>query len=158
MLAVSQVASPSAVDVILDTGNNKVTDVQLELIFDPNIIANITIQPGSFFGTNTPLLNAIDQKRGRISFAIGTTPSQAAKKGKGAVARIIFVPASRQITETKISFLPKTVVLAEDKSGSVLKGSTDAKILLFPSPTRIPTKSVYIAPTVSASPTATLTP
>lgn len=153
-LAVSSLASPSAVNVVLDAGGNEITDVQLELTFDPDVLTSITIEPGTFFGINTPLLNAVDQKRGRISFAIGTTPSQTAKKGKGVVARITFLPISRMTTETKISFLTKTVVLAKDGNGSVLKASIDARILLFPSPTKsvpAPTKKPSITPVQSGS-------
>ena len=150
-LVVSSIASESAVHVILDTGNNKVTDVQLELTFDPDVLSSVIIESGPFFGMNTPLLNTVDQKRGRISFAIGTTPSQPAKKGKGAVAKITLQPNSRKTEETKISFLAKTVVLAEGQNGSVLKSSTDARILLFPSPTLTPTKSASVIPTASTS-------
>src|SRR3989344_580334 len=50
-LDVSSSASPSAIEVLLDTGNNKVTDIQLELTFDPDVLTSITVESGPFFGT-----------------------------------------------------------------------------------------------------------
>src|SRR5687767_6354561 len=53
----ASVSSPSgSVDVVLDSGTNKATAVQLELSYDPKVLSNVDITPGNFFDNAIVLL------------------------------------------------------------------------------------------------------
>lgn len=114
----------------ISTGKNKATAVQLELQYDPALLANVAVVPGPFFANPSILLNEIDTKTGRISYAFGVGLSDPAVIGKGIVASITFsVKAKSNLAapeKTAIIFLPKTLVTAEGIVQSVLKTSTNA--------------------------------
>jgi len=119
----------NTIDVLVNTGTNKLTAIQLELSYDPKIISNVSIKPGSFIEAPFPLLNNIDQANGRISYALGLAPSATAKTGSGVIATISFraqLPAGQQ---TEIMVLPKSLVTAQGVVPSVLKSYTGATIV-----------------------------
>lgn len=119
------------IDVTIATEVNDVSAVQLELEYEPTVITNVVVKPGTFFDNPLNLLNTNDQKTGRISYALGVTDKQAAHKGTGTVATITFrkVPTTTAQT-TELKFLPKTIVTAISVSPSVLKTMTGATINL----------------------------
>src|SRR5258708_3944330 len=45
------------VDITMDTSDNKVTAVQLELGYDPHIIGNVKVVPGPLFANPVVLIN-----------------------------------------------------------------------------------------------------
>lgn len=147
-LAVSTSTPSATVDVVIDSGNNKVTAVQLELSYDPKVISQVDIATPSagtsFFDNPVTLLKTIDTVKGTISYAIGIQPTGTAKKGKGTVAIISFRPIGSAPQTTSIIFLPKTLVTAEGISISVLKeslGTTISLISSFSPPTQPATNS-----------------
>jgi hypothetical protein len=107
--------------VNITTGKNKVTAVQLELQFDPLLLSNIAVTPDSFFLNPSVLLNQIDYKTGRISYAFGIGPTGQGITGQGTVANLTFSVKAGTPVKTAIIFLPKTLVTAEGISKSVLK-------------------------------------
>lgn len=136
-------ATPSSytTDVVINTGQNKITEVQLELSYDPAVLTKVNIEPGPFFLNPKILLKNVDEKNGRITFALAPSDALAAL-GQGIVAKISF-RASKNISPTKIEFLPKTKVSALDTSESVLKSTVGA------------TFSLGTVPTLIVSPTST---
>lgn len=116
-------------DVIVNSNINTVNAVQLELAFDPKILSNISITPGTFFAKPVVLIKNIDYKLGRISYAIGIQPADYGKKGQGTIAAITFsyLPTA---TSTTITFLPKTLVAAEGVTQSVLRDAQPVNISL----------------------------
>lgn len=106
----------------ISTGKNKVTAVQLELQYDPRILTNVTVVSGPFFTNPEILLNQIDFKAGRISYAFGVGLEEEGIIGQGTVATLNF-SINESAEETAILFLPKTLVTAEGISESVLKQS-----------------------------------
>lgn len=136
-------ATPSSytTDVVINTGQNKVTAVQLELLFDPNMLTKVNIQPGSFFINPAVVLKNIDLENGRITYAISPGDGMGVL-GQGIIAKISFT-ASNKSKPINIDFLPKTKVSAEDVSESVLKSTVGA---LF---------NLGTIPTLIVSPTAT---
>jgi hypothetical protein len=132
------VASPSSmykVDVKIQSNDNKITAVQLEMSFDPNVLSNVDIQPGQFIQTPVILLKKVDQTQGRISFAEGVPLGQKGLMGTGTVATITFTPISQ--TQTSINFLPKTQVTAQGLVQSVLRSSSGGMFTfpaLYPTP------------------------
>jgi hypothetical protein len=116
--------------VTISTGENKVTAVQLELQYDPNILINIEVVPGPFFANPQILLNQIDIKAGRISYALGIGQNEKATTGSGTVANITFSVESKIPEKTAIIFLPKTLVTAEGINGSALKRTNVGQFLV----------------------------
>jgi hypothetical protein len=131
------VSTPSSVfalnyslPVTISTGGNKVTAVQLELQYDPNILTNIEVVPGPFFANPQILLNQIDIKVGRISYALGIGQNEKATTGSGTAVNITFSVKSKLPEKTAIIFLPKTLVTAEGINGSALKRTNVGQFLV----------------------------
>jgi len=110
----------------ITTGENKVTAVQLEMQYDPEVLTNVQVAPGSFFRNPTMLLNQIDEKTGRISYAFGVNPTDQGVVGNGVIAILRFKAKTGTPMQTQITFLPKTLVTAENINESVLKTTNDA--------------------------------
>jgi len=110
----------------ISTGKNKVTAVQLELQYDPLILTNVAVTPASFFAKPDILLNQIDTKTGRISYAldVGLTTLQGVV-GRGTVANLTFSVKAGTPEQTAIIFLPKTLVADQEIKGNVLKQTTN---------------------------------
>lgn len=119
-------ATPSGTfttDVNINTEDQSVTAVQLELSYDPFAITDVDITPGSFIKNPIVLLKNIDEKNGKVSYALGVPLGQKGVSGQGVVATLSF--SKNKITGTStISFDPKTLVSAEGIAQSVLKGAT----------------------------------
>jgi len=107
--------------VNISTGTNKVTAVQLELQYDPAALTYVAIAPGPFFAKPDVLSNQIDAKTGRITYAFGAGLTGKAIAGEGIVANITFSAKVQTLTNTSITFLPKTLVTAEGINDSILK-------------------------------------
>lgn len=115
--------------VNIETGKNKVTAVQLELQFDPQVLTNVVVTLGSFFKNPQVLLSQIDTKTGRISYAFGIGLADQGVMGKGVVATLTF-GAVRTPQQTSILFLPKSLVTAEGITQSVLKQTNNIQIVV----------------------------
>ncbi|HWY79418.1 MAG TPA: cohesin domain-containing protein, partial [Candidatus Sulfotelmatobacter sp.] len=79
-----------SVDVTIDTSDNNVTAVQLELGYDPNIVSNVKVTPGPLFTNPVVLINKNNPQTGRYTYAFGITPNAQAVKGTGVVATVTF--------------------------------------------------------------------
>ena len=131
-------ATPSGykTDVQISTGKNEATAVQLEIVYDPKILTNVDIQPGSFFTDPTILLKQIDSVKGKITYVLGIGLGQKAVTGNGTVATITFSQISGQTKiKTPINFGAKTVVTAVGYPQSVLLKSTGVLFSIAPTPT-----------------------
>lgn len=136
------ISSRSAVaKVEINSYGNKVTAVQLEISFDPKKITKITLSPGDALQNAVVLLNNVDMKEGRVSYALGIAPSGNAMITKGIIATIVFQTLLASGEQTTLNFLPKSLVAAEGVASSVLKSSTGT-IILFVAPTTIPTTPI----------------
>ena len=119
-----------SIPVNIETGKNKVTAVQLELQFDPKVLTNVVVTPGSFFKNPVILLNQIDAKTGRISYAFGINPTDQAVMGQGIIATLTFGTKTTALEQTQILFLPKTLVTAENITESVLKQTNNIQFII----------------------------
>lgn len=121
------------IDVMINTGENQVSGVQLEISYDPAIISNLTVTPGDFLqNAVNPDANS-NNPPGRYTFFYGTLSG--GSNGTGRVATIRYtkargVPAT--VTETEIQLLPQTIVTMPGQYNSVLKEATGATVLLTP--------------------------
>lgn len=123
------IASPSgSLNVTVDTGQNKVNAVQIELGFDPQAFSVIDIIAGKFFDNPVVLLKNVDLKNGKISFALALPPTAPGKTGTGTVAVINFTTTIASGGKTELSLLPKSSATADKVKPSVLKKATGATI------------------------------
>jgi hypothetical protein len=119
-----------SVPINISTGKNKVTAVQLEMQYDPQVITKVTVVPGPFFTKPEVLLEQIDEKTGRITYAFGSGLTEPSVVGQGIVANLTFEAKATPLQTTIISFLPKTLVTAEGINQSVLKQTNDIQIII----------------------------
>lgn len=123
---ISVPSSPTQiVNVVADTGTNKVTGIQLELSFDPKLITGVTVAAGNFIPEPVELLNKINSTDGRITYVIGVPIGGSGVQGRGTIATISYTEAGAEGELVEIKFLPKTLVAIEGFSASALKSSTD---------------------------------
>ncbi len=122
-------STPASVNVDVDSGRDNLTAVQLELSYDPQMLTDVVITSGSYFTNSTVLLNKIDTKNGKISYAIAIPPSGAVKQGQGTVATISFKSNLQAGAKTEIKFLPSTIVTAKGVKESVLKSALGTVIV-----------------------------
>lgn len=117
--------------VIINSGTNELTGVQLELIYNPNEINSVKIEEGDYFKNQVILLKEVNQQAGRATLAVGIQPGGDAVTGEGRVAVLSFVPKTG-VTKTTVKFLNKTQIAAKDVRKSVLKTSIDGKFTIEP--------------------------
>ncbi|MGA2911845.1 MAG: cohesin domain-containing protein [Candidatus Levyibacteriota bacterium] len=122
-------------NVLISTGNNKITAVQLEIAYDPKVLTNVDIAPGTFLTMPVVLLKKIDTVNGRLSYALGMSPSQKPTGGNGTVATLTFstIPGTTA-TQTPLNFEPKTAATAVGYAPSVLKQATGVIVTFSPTP------------------------
>lgn len=114
-------------NVAVSSGENRVTAIQLELTYNPDLVSDVTIEPGPFLTDPVVLLNRVNEDTGRISLALGMSPGQEPTQGEGVAAVIKFTPLAQEGT-TAINFLPTTQVTAVGQNKSVLKSTQGATI------------------------------
>ena len=118
-------AKTYSANIDVDSSSDKLTAVQIELKYDPQVLTQVDITPGNFFQNPVVLLKRIDGVNGTVSYALGVTGD--AVSGKGVVAKLEFSQAPAPISDTyftSIDFLSKSTVAAEDSDKTVLKKST----------------------------------
>lgn len=125
-------SSATTVDVVIDTGGDQVRSVQLEIAYDPKVLKNVTIQPGTFF-TNPSVLpvGGVNQKTGRITFAVVPSSFTESKTGTGIVATLSFTPVlTASNSSTEITLLDKSLVSGGARGQNVLIKTTGTKVML----------------------------
>ncbi len=127
----SGIAKTYSLPIIINTRTNKVTSVQLELSFDPNILTDVKITPSNFFKNPSVILNKINSDTGRISYALSATQPEGSKQGESTLALLTFevrVPS----VPSAITFLSRTFVTAEGLDSSALKSTNSAQLSFNP--------------------------
>ena len=119
------------IEILIDTGKNVVSGVELYLSFDPEKLKVERVEPGSFFENPNILLNEADQKEGKISFALGTFSP---KSGVGSLATLTFrvIGTTPETQPTIVSFMDKTKVAEVGETESVLAKTEEARCVLLP--------------------------
>ncbi len=112
------------VNVNLDTSDNEVTAVQLEIAYDPNFISNVKVTPTDLFTSPVVFINNNNAKTGRYTYAFGIMPNHNAVKGIGSAATITFTALNKPGETSQLSLLPTTLVTARGVTSSVLKSAT----------------------------------
>lgn len=115
-------------EVLINTNGNKVTSVQLELSLDSKLLKDFEVKSGNFFESGVEFIKKIDEKNGRITYALGAAAESEGVSGKAIVATIYYSSVTNKEIITAINFLPKTEVSAVTFSGSALSGTFDGLI------------------------------
>ena len=113
--------------ILINTGTNKVTAVQLELSFDPNILTNVNITPSTFFKNPNVVINKINTDTGKISYALAATQPEGSKQGEDTLVTLTFEARILSVSSA-ITFLPRTFVTAEGLDSSALKSTNSAEL------------------------------
>lgn len=148
-----------SVAVTMDTQDNPVTIVQLEISYDPKALTNVKVIPGTLFSANpVPIQNIVDPKTGTITYWIGLGPGASQKpfSGTGTVATISFTTAAPSSVPTAITLMKTSLVAARGIGDSVLKNKEDVKAMISVTgqakvTTSVP--AVPVTPVVSPAPT-----
>lgn len=124
--------SATTVNVEIDTGTNEVSAVQLEIQYDPSVLTNMRVTPGDFFPTPNVLpIGGVDQRNGRITYAIGPANIRQSQKGTGTVAVLHFTPRTvAGVTESEITLLESSLVTQLGQAKSVLKERKSTRVVL----------------------------
>lgn len=154
------------VNVLLNTGANHISGVQLELSFDPKVLTNVSATPGAMFLNPQIVTNNVDTQDGRISFAY-TLSTPAIQNSAGIAAVLTFMPnpnaldaAGKRITQTTISLLAKSEVTQQGITQSVLNQTsfTNIATISFVTPTPVPTLQSSPSAQTKLSPSQQVTP
>jgi hypothetical protein len=122
----SSKTAQQTVSVVVDTNINPVNGVQIELAYDPTVLTNVAVAPGTFFKQPTILLKNINTTDGRVSYALTEQLDVPGHVGKGTVAYVSFdILPQAKATKTTIHFLPKSAVAADRILESVLRKTMD---------------------------------
>lgn len=109
------------VDVTMDTSDNAVTAVQLELQYDPMVLSNVQVVAGPLFQNPVVLINKNDTKTGRVTYAFGILPNHQTVQGTGSIATITYTVKASAGKQADITLLPSSLVTARGVAESVLK-------------------------------------
>lgn len=118
--------SASTVDVYFDSKEHTIDSIQLELVYDPDVLTNVSIAapPVNFFGETGDYLvpmQIVDNENGRIRYAIAMTPESEAVWGVGAVAQISFsLNPQSTATQTQIEVMDRSMAVETTSHESVL--------------------------------------
>lgn len=110
-----------SVEVNIDTSDNQVTAIQLEIAYDPNIITNIKVSPGPLFANAVMLMNHNKKTAGRYVYALGIMPNSPTINGNGQAATITFTAIGKAGQTSQLALLPTSLATARGISNSVLK-------------------------------------
>lgn len=132
----SQTKSPSdsfTVKVMMDTGANLVTGIDLRLSFETNNIEVTSISKGAAVtNLDTTITNNVNNSQGKIAFAIFTLDAAKAVTGTGLEALIINgkIKDSAINGSSIISFEPATSASGSNEGVNIITGTTPGTIII----------------------------
>ncbi|TXH07976.1 MAG: hypothetical protein E6Q06_00895 [Candidatus Moraniibacteriota bacterium] len=111
---------------MIDTAANRVSGAELHVQFDPSQISleQISASPVFSLSLQNPV---IDNAKGEASVALGVPLGQPAVSGRYAVANFLF-RAERAISATEVVFSERSLVAADNETGSVIREIRSARI------------------------------
>ena len=131
-------SNTATVNVVLNSDEHIVTGVQVEALYDPQVLTNVTINTAqnSFFSINEEptvvLFKEVEPLTGKVSYVEGIQPGGKAVNGIGNIATITFrVNPTTTETQSTIILLDSSMVSEDSDThagASVLGGVTPLKI------------------------------
>lgn len=110
------------------TGANTVSAVELHIRYDPKLLTQVTIEPGTFFPNPTLLAQSVNADTGEALLIIGTLSP---RKGEGEIATLQATASARSSVMT-LSFDPSTQASALGENANVVKSTTNRTIPIGP--------------------------
>lgn len=105
-----------SVPILITTGENMVSAVELHLGFDPAVLTGVTVEPGDFF-TDETILQQVNTQEGTATFILGT---RSPRTGSGTVAVFKASVAAQTGGEITIRLLDTTQAAAIGQDGNVV--------------------------------------
>lgn len=115
-------------NITINTNEDEISGVQIELSFDPKSLTNVDITPGTFIKEPATLIKTVDTGTGVIRYVIAIKPGDKTVKGQGVIATVSFNKTNAE--ETFINFLPQSQVSTTGHNQSVLRETISAVINL----------------------------
>lgn len=122
-------AKTPGVNIRIESKENHITGAQIELQYDPKIITNVNIEPGSYLPNAIELFKTVDKIKGHVTYALGIPPNGTPKKGNGILAKITFSLVQPVPTQTDLTLVTGTAVTATESMQSVLTEKAGTTIL-----------------------------
>jgi hypothetical protein len=117
------------VAVVIRPLNTLASLIELDIAFDPAVLENIQVLPGNYFTHPAIPISQIDYSSGRITYVL---EGNIMTHEKGIVAYISFATLPvYQTVQTKISFLPKTLIRSQT-GNNILSKTYCANITIVP--------------------------
>jgi len=99
---------PIAIQVILNPKNQPISNLDLLINFNPQILHLDSVDLGSFFTTPQEFAKTINNTKGRLIYSLGSFTSASEKN---TIATLNFSPVSK--SKTQISINPETVIVSQ---------------------------------------------
>lgn len=114
-----------SVPILIDTGENTVSAVELHVAADPSTVTGLKVSSGSFFSSPTVLEDKVGDTPGTYIFTIGSLPP---RQGSGVVALVSWTKPAGATGAVTVRLAEQTQVAAVGESGTVLKQVTDGVV------------------------------
>lgn len=152
--------------VSVDTGENKVSGMDIKLKFDPSALEIVSITKGAGIAVFDQIItNTFDNNLGTVSFSAFTLDKTKAVQGSGLSVLNISAKVKENVSLAiyQISFEGGTAVAGVSEGQNVLINSTPARINVIggggsPTPTATPVNTPTPTPTSNGQVTPTPTP
>ncbi len=115
----------SEVPIMIQTGNNAVKLVQIELQYDPTHMQVLDIQPAGFFPEPRLIFKEHIVNRGTIHLAFENSETSITGSGELAIITLMPVHSASSSAVTQVKFMPKTAVRDASERESVLLSTED---------------------------------
>jgi hypothetical protein len=113
----------TSADIIFESHGPLPEIIQIELEYDPTMLNNMQLIPGTLFEHAKVALQTIDPATGRISFAVEPQEKPITSTTEGVLATLTFIPTTTSWKqETYLNFLPKTNVKTTTEENTLSSG------------------------------------
>jgi hypothetical protein len=109
------------IDIVLHTGSNEVSFVQIKLFYDPTRLSEVNIIQGPFMQKASVLSTYIDTQKGTITYMLTLAKKEKPVQGKGIIATIMFNSLLKPKQTTILAFSKETFVTDNIHTDSILK-------------------------------------
>jgi hypothetical protein len=118
-------------DIYINTKENKVRNIQLEMRYDPAALKFVSINATELLGGKPGIIKKIDEKAGRITFSADIASQYPPIQASDEIATLVFHPLVVNAAETDVSILPESYVGAEGVNTSVLTKTEGTTVKLI---------------------------
>lgn len=115
--------------IVMDSGENKVTGIDIQLTYDSNKIHINEVKPTTGISNfNTVIKNEIDNSAGKLRYTAFTFDRNLAVSGNLNILTLSGNVVANNVGSYEISFKPETVIIAVDEGDNVLTNTQSATI------------------------------